>query len=40
LIEQWKVKVIIEETFPLSEAKQAHDAIERRHTQGKIVLTV
>lgn len=40
LIEQGKVKVIIEEIFPLSEAKQAHDAIERRHTQGKIVLTV
>jgi len=40
LIEQGKVKVVIEETFPLSEAKQAHDAIERRHTQGKIVLTV
>ena len=40
LIEQGKVKVIIEETFPLAEAKQAHDAIERRHTQGKIVLTV
>ncbi len=40
LIEQGKVKVVIEETFPLEEAKQAHDAIERRHTQGKIVLTV
>lgn len=40
LIEQGKVRVVIEETFPLAEAKQAHDAIERKHTQGKIVLTV
>ncbi len=40
LIDDGKVKVVIEETFPLSEVRQAHETLERKHTQGKIVLTV
>jgi NADPH2:quinone reductase len=33
-----KLKVRIERTFPLAEAKAAHDALEGRKTTGKVVL--
>ena len=33
-----KLKVRIERTFPLSEAKAAHDALEGRKTTGKVLL--
>jgi NADPH:quinone reductase-like Zn-dependent oxidoreductase len=40
LIDDGKVRVVIEATYPLAEARDAHDRLEHEHTQGKIVLTV
>jgi NADPH:quinone reductase-like Zn-dependent oxidoreductase len=40
LIEERKVKPIVSETYPLTEASKAHQQIETRHTRGKIVLKV
>ena len=34
------VRVVIDSTFPLAEARQAHERAARGHLQGKIVLTV
>ncbi|AII50690.1 NADP-dependent oxidoreductase [Hymenobacter sp. APR13] len=34
------VRVVIDSTYPLAEARQAHERAARGHIQGKIVLTV
>src|SRR5438105_9102844 len=40
LIDQGKIKVIVSQTFPLSEAKTAQEQVATGHTRGKIVLKV
>jgi NADPH:quinone reductase-like Zn-dependent oxidoreductase len=40
LLEAGVVRVVIDSTFPLAEARQAHERVARGHIQGKIVLTV
>lgn len=40
LIDQKKIKVIVSQTFPLSEAKKAQEQVATGHTRGKIVLRV
>jgi len=40
LIDQKKIKVIVSQTFPLSEAIKAQEQIATGHTRGKIVLKV
>jgi NADPH:quinone reductase-like Zn-dependent oxidoreductase len=40
LIDQKKIKVIVSQTFPLSEAKTAQEQVATGHTRGKIVLKV
>jgi NADPH:quinone reductase-like Zn-dependent oxidoreductase len=40
LIEAGKMKSIVSQTFPLSEASKAHQQIETHHTLGKIVFKV
>ena len=40
LIDQKKIKVIVSQTFPLSEAMKAHEQVATGHTRGKIVLKV
>jgi NADPH:quinone reductase-like Zn-dependent oxidoreductase len=40
LIDQKKIKVIVSQTFPLSEAAKAQQQIATGHTRGKIVLKV
>ncbi|WP_370626886.1 NADP-dependent oxidoreductase [Salinibacterium sp. ZJ450] len=40
LIEAGDVRVHVDEVFPLSDAAEAHQALERGHTRGKIVLAV
>jgi NADPH:quinone reductase-like Zn-dependent oxidoreductase len=35
-----KIKPIVSQTLPLSEANKAHQQIETHHTLGKIVLKV
>jgi NADPH:quinone reductase-like Zn-dependent oxidoreductase len=40
LVADGAVRVEIERTFPLSEARQAHELSEAGHTRGKIVLEV
>ncbi len=40
LLETGTVRVVIDSTFPLAEARQAHERAARGHIQGKIVLTV
>jgi NADPH2:quinone reductase len=37
-VQKGKLKVRIERTFPLAEAKAAHDALEGRQTTGKVLL--
>ncbi|RZK32270.1 MAG: NADP-dependent oxidoreductase, partial [Hymenobacter sp.] len=39
LLEEGTVRVVIDSTFPLAEARQAHERAARGHIQGKIVLT-
>lgn len=34
------LKVVVQQTFPLAEAAEAHRLLEGRHVRGKIVLTV
>lgn len=38
LLEKGTVRVVIDSTFPLAEARQAHERAARGHIQGKIVL--
>jgi NADPH:quinone reductase-like Zn-dependent oxidoreductase len=40
LIDQKKIKVIVSQTFPLSEAAKAQEQVATGHTRGKIVLKV
>jgi NADPH:quinone reductase-like Zn-dependent oxidoreductase len=40
LVEQGKLRVHVEETFPFERIADAHRRIERGHLRGKIVLTV
>jgi NADPH:quinone reductase-like Zn-dependent oxidoreductase len=40
LIDEKKIRVIVSQTFPLSEARQAQEQVATGHTRGKIVLKV
>ena len=40
LIDEKKIRVIVSQTLPLSEARKAHEQVATGHTRGKIVLTV
>jgi len=40
LLDAGKVRVAIDSTFPLADARKAHERAARGHIQGKIVLTV
>ena len=40
LIDQKKIKVIVSQTLPLSDAAKAHEQVATGHTRGKIVLKV
>lgn len=40
LLDQGIIRVVIDSTFPLAEARQSHERAARGHIQGKIVLTV
>ena len=40
LIDYKKIKVIVSQTFPLSEAMKAHEQVATGHTRGKIVLKI
>jgi NADPH:quinone reductase-like Zn-dependent oxidoreductase len=40
LIDERKIRVIVSQTFPLSEAGQAQEQVATGHTRGKIVLKV
>jgi NADPH:quinone reductase-like Zn-dependent oxidoreductase len=40
LIDAKKIKPVVSQAFPLSEAAKAHEQIATRHTRGKIVLKV
>ena len=40
LIDEKKIKVIVSQTFPLSEAVKAQEQVATGHTRGKIVLKV
>jgi len=38
LLDDGTVRVAIDQSFPLAEARQAHERAARGHIQGKIVL--
>ena len=40
LIDDGKVSVFLQQTFPLAEACRAHDHLEHEHVRGKVVLAV
>jgi NADPH:quinone reductase-like Zn-dependent oxidoreductase len=40
LIDQGKVHPVVMATYPLAEAREAHERLERGHVRGKIVLVV
>ncbi len=40
LLDDGTIRVVVDSTFPLAEARQAHERAARGHIQGKIVLTV
>jgi NADPH:quinone reductase len=40
LVDQGQLTVHLDQVFPLEQAKQAHERLETRHHQGKIVLNV
>jgi len=39
-IDDGKIKVVVDSTFPLSQIKQAFDRLEEGHAKGKIVITI
>ena len=40
LIDDGKLKTVVETVLPLTDARRAHELIETGHTRGKIVLKV
>jgi NADPH:quinone reductase-like Zn-dependent oxidoreductase len=38
LSEAGKLKIPVEKTFPISQVREAHEAKDRRHIPGKVVL--
>jgi NADPH:quinone reductase-like Zn-dependent oxidoreductase len=40
LLDDGKIRVVIDSTYPLAEARRAHERAAEGHIQGKIVLTV
>ncbi|MFF4699441.1 NADP-dependent oxidoreductase [Streptomyces chattanoogensis] len=40
LVDAGRIRPYVEATFPLEEAGKAHELVEAKHVQGKIVLTV
>jgi len=40
LIDGGKVSVLVQRTYPLAEARQAHEYLEHEHVRGKVVLSV
>jgi NADPH:quinone reductase-like Zn-dependent oxidoreductase len=40
LLDDGTIRVAIDSTFPLAEARRSHERADGRHIQGKIVLTV
>jgi len=40
LLDAGTIRVVIDSTFPLAEARKAHERAAQGHTQGKMVLTV
>lgn len=40
LLSDGRIRAVIDGTYPLAEARKAHERAERGHIQGKIVLTV
>ncbi|HEU5383378.1 MAG TPA: zinc-binding dehydrogenase [Ktedonobacteraceae bacterium] len=40
LVEQGQLTVHLDQVFPFEQAKQAHERLETRHHQGKIVLNM
>jgi NADPH:quinone reductase-like Zn-dependent oxidoreductase len=40
LIDAGKVQVVVSETYPLDQVREAYDRLERGHVRGKIVLTL
>jgi NADPH:quinone reductase-like Zn-dependent oxidoreductase len=40
LVEEGRLAVHLDQVFPLAQAKQAHERLETRHHQGKIVLSL
>jgi NADPH:quinone reductase-like Zn-dependent oxidoreductase len=39
-IEEEKIRVVLDRTYPLVQAQEAHKYMEKRHAQGKVVLTL
>lgn len=39
-IEEEKIRVVIDKTYPLEKAKEAHEYLEKGHARGKVVLIV
>ena len=39
-IEEEKIRVVLDRTYPLESAKEAHEYMEKGHAQGKVVLSV
>jgi len=40
LVEAGKITSIIEKSFPMSQAADAHSHVETEHTKGKVVITI
>jgi NADPH:quinone reductase-like Zn-dependent oxidoreductase len=40
LVDAGKIRVAIDSTFPLADARAAHERVARGHIRGKVVLTV
>lgn len=40
LIDEGKVRVIVQQTLPLDEAQRAHEHMEQEHVRGKVVLAI